>query len=199
MDSSGWDERYSTSDYIWNAGPNAFVAEHVAGLPPGRAIDLAAGEGRNAVWLAERGWQATAVDFSPVGLEKAARLAADRGVSITIEVADVTTWEPAAPVDLVVIAYLQLPVPQQVAVLRRAASWVQPGGTVFVVAHDRTNVEHGYGGPSDPEVCYDLDRTVAALEGLEVRRAEVAERHVEKDDGRHVALDTLVIAGAPAA
>ena len=199
MDSTGWDQRYSTSDYIWNAGPNEFVAEHLAAFRPGTAIDLAAGEGRNAVWLAERGWEATAVDFSPVGLQKAERLAADRGVAIDVQVGDVTTWEPAGPVDLVVIAYLQLPVQQQVDVLQRAVSWVRPGGTVFVVAHDRTNVEHGYGGPPDEAVCYDLDRTVAALEGLDVRLAEVAERHVEKDDGHHVALDTLVIARAPAA
>ena len=198
MDSTGWDERYSTSDYIWNAGPNEFVAEHLADLSPGTAIDLAAGGGRNAVWLAERGGEATAVDFSRVGLDKAERLAADRGVSIATEVGDVATWQPASPVDLVVLAYLQLPASQQVAVLRRAASWVKPGGTVLVVAHDRTNVEHGYGGPQDPEVCYELDRTVAALDALDVQLAEVAERHVEKDDGPHVALDTLVIARARA-
>jgi SAM-dependent methyltransferase len=196
MDSTGWDERYSTSEYIWNAGPNSFVAEHVKDLPAGTAIDLAAGEGRNAVWLAEQGWEATAVDFSPVGLEKAERLAADHGVGITAVVGDALTWEPDEPVDLVVIAYLQLPEPQQVAVLERAAKWVKPGGTLLVVAHDRANVEHGYGGPTSEGVCYDLDRTVAALDGLDIRLAEVAERHVEKDDGHHVALDTLVIARA---
>jgi len=197
MDSAGWDDRYSTNDYVWNAGPNSFVADHLKDVPPGTAIDLAAGEGRNAVWLAERGWDATAVDFSPVGIEKARRLAADRGVSVTCVVGDALTWEPAALVDLVVIAYLQLPAPQQVAVLKRASTWIEPGGTLFVVAHDRANVEHGYGGPPSEEVCYDLDRTVAALGALDIDVAEVAERHVDNADGHHVALDTLVIARAP--
>jgi SAM-dependent methyltransferase len=197
MDSAGWDVRYSTSDYIWNAGPNSFVAEHLKDLEPGTAIDLAAGEGRNAVWLAERGWDATAVDFSPVGIEKADRLAADHGVSITTVVADASTWEPAALVDLVVIAYLQLPPTEQVTVLERAATWLEPGGTLFVVAHDRSNVADGYGGPPSEDVCYDLDRTVAALGGLDIDVAEVAERPVETGDGPRVALDTLVVARRP--
>lgn len=196
MDDRGWDDRYATNEFIWNAGPNQFVEEHLEDLTPGTAIDLAAGEGRNAVWLAEQGWNATAVDFSAVGLEKASRLAADRGVSITTVTADATTWAPEAPVDLVLLAYFQLPSAQQVAVLERAKSWVRPGGTVFVVAHDRDNLEHGYGGPPVEDVLYEVDRTVAALDGLDIQVAEVVERHVEKDSERHVALDTLVIARA---
>ena len=196
MDDTGWDDRYATNEFIWNAGPNQFVEAHLKHLTPGTAIDLAAGEGRNAVWLAEKGWDATAVDFSAVGLEKASRLAADRGVSITTVTADATTWAPDEPVDLVVLAYFQLPSAQQVDVLERVRNWVKPGGTVFVVAHDRDNLEHGYGGPPTEDVLYEVDRTVAALEGLHVQIAEVAERHVEKDDEHHVALDTLVIARA---
>ena len=198
MDSNEWDTRYSTAEYIWNAGPNQFVAAQFDGAPAaGTAIDLAAGEGRNAVWLAEQGWTATAVDFSRVALEKANHLASDRGVSIRTVVADVTSWEPAEPVDLVVIAYLQLPSKVQVSVLEHAKTWVKPGGTLFLIAHDRNNVENGYGGPPSEEVCYDLDRTVAALAGLEIEQAEVAERHVETADGEQVALDTLVVAHAP--
>ena len=197
MDRGGWDRRYATAEYIWDAGPNRFVADHLDDLEPGTAVDLAAGEGRNAVWLAERGWTVTAVDFSEVGLEKARRLATDRGVSIDTVVADVTTWAPAAPVDLVVLAYVQLPTDEQVALLERVAGWVRPGGTVFVIAHDRSNVDHGHGGPPSEEVCYDLDRTVAALGTLVIARAEVAERVVDTPDGPRTALDTFVIAHAP--
>ncbi len=197
MDSTHWDERYSTSELIWTGRANQFVETHLTELRPGTAIDLGAGEGRNAVWLASRGWTVTAVDFSQVGLDKAQRLAEDHGVEITTVCADATSWVPDAPVDLVVLSYLQLPADQQRVVLEHAATWLNAGGTLLVIAHDRSNVEHGYGGPPSEDVCYAVDDTVAALAGLEVTTAEVAERHVDTPDGTRTALDTLVIAQRP--
>lgn len=195
-----WDERYAAREYIWDVSPNRFVAQHLAGVTPGRAIDLAAGEGRNAVWLAQRGWEVTAVDFSRVGLDKARRLAADHDVAerLTLVNADVLAFEPAEPVDLVLIAYLQVPSAHQRLVLEHASRWLRPGGTLFVVAHDRSNVEHGHGGPPDPDVCYDVDAVREALAGLDVATAEVVRREVETDDGPRTALDTLVVARRPA-
>lgn len=197
MDSTQWDERYSTSELIWTGRANQFVETHLADLRPGTAIDLAAGEGRNAVWLARRGWTVTAVDFSQVGLDKADRLATDNNVEITTVCADATTWAPDAPVDLVVLSYLQLPSSQLRIVLAHASTWLTPGGTLFVIAHDRSNITDGHGGPTSPDVCYTVDETVAALEGLEVTRAEIAERHVDTPEGTKTALDTLVIARRP--
>ena len=72
VDSQQWDQRYSGTEFEWTMQPNQFVAAELAGLPPGRALDLAAGEGRNTVWLAERGWRVTAVDFSGWGWKRAA-------------------------------------------------------------------------------------------------------------------------------
>lgn len=197
MDSTQWDDRYSTSELIWTGRANQFVEANLTDLHPGTAIDLGAGEGRNAVWLTTRGWTVTAVDFSHVGLDKAQQLAAEHGVEITTVRADATTWQPDGPVDLVVLSYLQLPVEQQRVVLDHAATWLAPGGTLFVIAHDRSNVEHGYGGPPSPDVCYTVDETVAALAALDVTTAEVAERHVDTPDGTKTALDTLVIAQRP--
>lgn len=199
MDAADWDRRYEGADYVWAIEPNRFVAEQVLPLTPGRALDLAAGEGRNAVWLATRGWEATAVDFSAAGLAKAERLAADHGVAVATVVADVHAYELAAGAwDLVVLSYLQLPTEERLAVLRRAAAGVAPGGTLLVVAHDRTNLEHGYGGPQDADVLYDVDETVAAVAGAGVADLvpvvqTVVGRLVTKDDGEHVALDTLVV------
>ena len=82
MDEAGWDERYAAAELIWTAEPNRFVVAELTGLPPGRALDLGAGEGRNAIWLAEQGWDVTAVDFSAVGLDKGRAVAARRGVRI---------------------------------------------------------------------------------------------------------------------
>jgi SAM-dependent methyltransferase len=199
MDASGWDERYSRQDYLWDVAPNRFVEAHLADLTPGTAIDLAAGEGRNAVWLARRGWHVTAVDFSPVGLEKARRLAQEHGVEgrVRTMLADALTYVPSEPVDLVVVAYLQLSPEQQHTALKNASSWLRPGGTILVVAHDRSNVKLGHGGPSDPDHCYEVDATVAALGGLEVSSAGIVERAVESETGNATALDTLVIATRP--
>jgi SAM-dependent methyltransferase len=194
-----WDERYAAREYVWQVTPNQFVESYLVGLTPGRAIDLAAGEGRNAVWLAQHGWQVTAVDFSQVGLDKARRLAIEHGVEAAVELVkvDALVYEPRERVDLVIIAYLQVPSAEQRVVLEHATAWLRPGGTLFIVAHDRSNVEGGQGGPSDPDVCYDVDATVEALSGLEIVSAEVVRREVETDDGPRSALDTLVMARRP--
>jgi 2-polyprenyl-3-methyl-5-hydroxy-6-metoxy-1,4-benzoquinol methylase len=107
VDADGWNRRYATSELIWTAEPNRFLVAEVAGLVPGRALDVAAGKGRNAVWLARPGWQATAVDFSDVGLDKARQLAEHAGV--TVELVCVEATQPIdGRFDLVVVC-LHLP------------------------------------------------------------------------------------------
>ena len=94
MDAEGWDRRYEGSDLLWTAEPNRFLVAEVAGLEPGRALDVGTGEGRNAVWLAEQGWRVTGVDFSAVGLEKARHLATARGVEVEWVLADLSHYQP---------------------------------------------------------------------------------------------------------
>ncbi|MEZ5144272.1 MAG: class I SAM-dependent methyltransferase [Acidimicrobiales bacterium] len=195
MDAEVWNQRYATAEYVWRAEPNVFVAADAAGLPPGRALDLACGEGRNAVWLAEQGWTATGVDFSDAGIAKAQRLAADRGVEVTWEVADVLAWTPPPEgFDLVVVAYLQLPAAARRRAMAVAAAGVAPGGTLLVVAHDTRNLAEGTGGPQHAEVLYTPAEVVADLAAtgtdLVIERAETVERSVDGAD--RPALDCLV-------
>jgi SAM-dependent methyltransferase len=199
MDAGDWDARYRDSELVWSAGPNQFVEQCCRDLEPGRSIDLAAGEARNTIWLAEQGWDATAVDYSAVAIDKARQLAERRGVEITTEVADLATYVPTpGGYDLVVVAYLQLVDDELTPILRRAAAAVAPGGTFVLVAHDRDNLEHGHGGPQHPAVLTTAEQVVAAVAGeLQVDRAEVVERTVATDDGDRRALDTLVVASAP--
>lgn len=194
MDSRDWDERYSGTEFEWTTRPNQFVAAELADLPPGFALDLAAGEGRNAVWLAERGWRVTAVDFSRVGLDKARRLSAQRGVvDVDWVHADVTEYEPSAKAfDLVLVVYLQIPAAERSNVLERAAAALAPGGTFLLVAHDLTNLTEGVGGPQDPAVLYTPEVISADLTGLRVQRAERVRRTVERAEGSRDAIDTLV-------
>lgn len=159
MDARAWDERYAAAELVWSARPNQFVEGELADLAPGRAVDLAAGEGRNAIWLAEQGWQVTAVDFSLVGLDKGRetleRHPRGRDLHVDWVHADVLEWEPG-PVgyDLAVVAYLQLVDTERSRALRHAFDSLAVGGTLFVVAHDTTNYTEGTGGPTDPAVLY---------------------------------------------
>jgi len=199
MQQDQWDERYAATELVWTAEPNRFVVEELAGEPPGRALDLGSGEGRNAIWLAGQGWQVTAVDFSPAGLAKAAKLAAARGVAVSWEQADLRGYQPApGGYDLVLLAYIHLPPGEFAAVLTMAASALAPGGTLLVVGHDVANITEGYGGPQDPGILHRADDIVAALPGLAIRRSGQARRLVHSADGDQVAIDTVVRARRPA-
>jgi ubiquinone/menaquinone biosynthesis C-methylase UbiE len=184
-----WDERYAERRQ-WSAGPNALVASLLADLPPGDAVDLAAGEGRHALWLAERGWRVTAVDFSAVGLERGREQAAAAHLTgVSWVPADVLTWSaPDASLDLVLVAYLHLPEPETTALLRRAVGWLRPGGRLLVLGHDADNVAHGVGGPQETAILHSVARLAPVAELLAVDRLEQVRR--ETPDG--VALDTLL-------
>jgi SAM-dependent methyltransferase len=193
MDRETWDERYRGKELIWTAQPNRFMAAEIAGLPPGRALDLGAGEGRNAVWLAEQGWEVTAVDFSEVGLAKGAELAARRGVSVNWVAADLRDYRPPSRAfDLVVVIYIHLPVSERRQMLAAASAAVAPGGELLVLGHDATNIEHGYGGPQIPEILFTPDDVAGELPGLEIRRSERVKREVETEDGVREAIDAYV-------
>ncbi|HEY7007711.1 MAG TPA: class I SAM-dependent methyltransferase [Jatrophihabitantaceae bacterium] len=179
MDASGWDERYRSADLVWGAPPNRFVAAEFADAQPGRALDLACGEGRNALWLAGQGWRVTAVDFSSVAIEKAREL--DAHALVDWQVADATTYSATAEFDLALVCYLQLEAAPRRSALRAAAAALAPGGTLFVIGHDSRNIADGTGGPQDPRVLYTADdlATDIAGTGLRIERADEVLRPVE--------------------
>lgn len=190
FDASVWDERYRAAGTVWGAAPNRWVEQELADLPPGRALDLACGEGRNALWLAGRGWQVTAVDFSAVALEKGK--AADPDGTITWVRADATTYRAEQPVDLALLCYLQLPAPDRREAMRCAAAALAPGGTLLAIGHDSRNIADGTGGPQDPAVLYTATDLAADLDGtgLQVTKAEEALRPV--DGAERPAIDALL-------
>ena len=135
----------------------------------------------------------TGVDVSAVALEKAARLATERGVAVEWIRGDLVVWEPPNRYDLVVVMYLHLPSELRRPIFTRLAHSVDHGGTMLVVGHDSLNLTGGYGGPQDPSVLYGPGDVSQDLSGvLEIERAESVRRPVETSDGTATAIDVLV-------
>jgi 2-polyprenyl-3-methyl-5-hydroxy-6-metoxy-1,4-benzoquinol methylase len=195
MQREDWNRKHGEAGLLFGAEPNRFLVAEVADLPPGRALDLACGAGRNAVWLAERGWTVTAVDFSDVAIANARGLAAERGVEVDWVEADLREWtSPARSFDLVLVLYLQLPEEEFGPIMGRTADAVAPGGIMLVVGHHSDNLEHGSGGPKDARVLFTPEQVTASLDGLEIEKAEAVLRTVE---GERDAIDALVRARRP--
>ena len=206
MDRTGWNARYAQREFVWSLTPNQTVVAETSHLKPGRALDLACGEGRNAVWLAQQGWQVSAVDFAETGLDKARQLASSRGVAVDWILADVTTYAPPPEAfELVLIAYLHIPAQERRQLIQHAGQALKAGGTLLYVGHDLSNIEHGWGGPQDPQVLCTPQDITALLPGWQIEKAEVIERPVSLEPGHGkpgepgaIALDALVRAVKPA-
>jgi len=196
MEREHWDRRYAEAELVWSADANRFVVQEAADLTPGRALDLGAGEGRNAIWLGAQGWRVTAVDFSAVALVKARGLAGERGVDVNWIEADLRRYTPQREAfDLVLVMYMHPLPPERRSLVRMAESALAPGGTLLVVGHDRTNLTEGVGGPQDLDRLFgpeDIVADLAGVEGLRTIRAERVLRSVQTDEGERTAIDALV-------
>ena len=198
MDAKEWNDRYAETSLLWSAAPNRWVAAELADVPVGRALDLGAGEGRNALWLAARGFTVTAVDFAKVALDRgrqqaeAAHIPADRIAWIE---ADLIDYHPAPlAFDVVIIAYLQLPEQPRRIVTARAVEALAPGGVLLVIGHDLANLTYGTGGPQQAEVLFRPQDVVADIRAtdrpLRIVRADTVRRPVDGSD--RDAIDALV-------
>jgi len=189
-----WNQRYAAAEeLLWSAAANRTLETEAEGLPLGRALDLACGEGRNAVWLAQQGWDVTAVDFSDVAVARGRELAGRRGVTVHWVLEDVYEFEPeSGGFDLVIVLYLHVPAPARREVLRRATRGLALGGTLLVLGHDASNLADGYGGPSDPSILYSPQDLAADVPDLHIVKAEHVHREVDTDEGRSLAIDALL-------
>lgn len=187
-----WDRRYSASAQVWSLGPNQFVEAELRNLTPGFAVDLAGGEGRNAIWLLKKGWKVENVDISKVAIERFLERASQEGLSESTigTVGDATAVQFSQLADLVVVNYLQLENQQLSSALNNALGQLTPSGEIFGVWHSRRNVTEGFGGPPDPE----MNPSVEELQSWATatgKRFEVKEltREVEREGELHTAID----------
>jgi len=193
MNSHEWDARYDEKELVWSAEPNVFLPPIVSQLEVGTALDLACGEGRNAIWLARRGWEVTGVDYSSVGIEKARKIAGATAVDWVV--ADVTTYETHRTFDLVMIVYVHLDAHGMAALFTNAARALAPGGTLIALGHALRNLTEGVGGPPYPAILWTENRITPLVEGLDV--VDFGEVLRPVDDSDVDAIDFLVQATKP--
>ncbi len=181
-----WSDRYRAAGeaYLFGTAPNRYLAAQAALLTPGmRALSVADGEGRNAVWLAEQGLDVTATELSPVAIEKAEALAASRGVKVDFALADALNWiYPDEAFDLVVAVFIQFAAPdERAALFDRLQRTLRPGGRIVLQGYTPKQLEYRTGGPSAVENLYTAALLREAFAGLEIEALD--EYEDELDEG----------------
>ena len=166
-----WNDIWSTMDHTF-ADHDELLVQHAGDLKPGRALELGCGSGGNAIWLAQRGWQVTAVDFSEIAIEKAGKRADDQQVEVEFLVSDAVGYFPVGSYDLVISFYIQLWPQQRAQMLSNVAKSLAPGGRLLFVSHDRSAPPEGW-SVEDLASLTSPEEVVAELCGLRIDRAEV--------------------------
>lgn len=167
-----WDERYSTNEYVYGKDPNGFLEQVISDAAPGRALDLGAGEGRNSTFLAEHGFEVTAVDGSSVGLSKARELAAERGVGLVTVHTDLKHFVIEEGYwDTIISFFCHLPPPLRREMHERVVKGLRSGGTYIMELFSPRQLQYGTGGPRSLELLAELDDVKQELEGLDFRIA----------------------------
>jgi SAM-dependent methyltransferase len=160
-----WNERYDSHVAVWSRRPNPQLVAETTDLAPGTALDAGCGEGADAIWLAEHGWQVTAVDFAATALQRgAARAEADEVAErIGWVRADLTDWVPPRSFDLVSSQFIHVPMAARQSLFRRLAAAVAPGGTLLLVGHHPSDLETAIDRPRLPDLFFTAEEITADL------------------------------------
>ncbi len=182
MSSAFWDQRYSNDDLVYGREPNEFLAQMRDRLPSkGRALDIGAGEGRNALFLASCGLDVLAVDQSEVGMQKAQRLARERGLKLRTQAVDLQDFDAEhGSFDVVSSIFVHLPATLRAAVHARVGAWLKPGGLFVLEAYGPDQIERSTGGPKDPLLLTPLDVILGELEEFEIEHQAALVRNVSE-------------------
>lgn len=184
MSSTFWDQRYAGEQLVYGEAPNEFLFQMSGRFPAsGRALDIGAGEGRNALFLASRGLDVLAVDQSEVGMKKAQRLAQERGLKLRTRAVDLRDFDAErGEFDVISSIFVHLPAELRAAVHGRVGGWLKPGGVYVLEAYAPDQIERGTGGPKDPAMLASLETIVGELKGLEIEHRAALVRNVTEGE-----------------
>jgi SAM-dependent methyltransferase len=201
LDRAFWDDWYRQKDRMWSGHPNPHLVTDAAGLVPGRALDIGAGEGADAIWLAEQGWEVTAVDIAALALDRGRAEAERRGPDVAGRIrwqaADITEWSPApAAHDLVTLQFVHLTSPERAVGFPGCIAAVAPGGTLLIVGHHPSDLETDIGRWPDLDRFFTAEHLAADLgDGWEVVTAEARPRPATDPEGREITIhDSVLVA-----
>jgi SAM-dependent methyltransferase len=192
-----WQQRYATPGYLFGTAPNAFLKSQAHLLPKrGTALAIADGEGRNGVFLAEQGLDVLSIDFSPHAQEKAKELAAERGVRLRVEQADLTTWPwPQAAYDVIAGIFFQFATPsERERIFAGIKHALKPGGLLLIEGYTPKQLEYKTGGPSKLENLYTrelLQKSFADLASIDIREYDAELTEGEHHVGRSALIDLV--------
>lgn len=176
-----WEERFRSEEFAYGKEPNDFLKDEVQRIPEGRVLALAEGEGRNAVFLAERGYSVVAVDQSEEGLRKATRLADERGVEVELICRDLADFElDEGAYTGIVSIFAHLPKELRARIHRDLQKALLPGGVYLMEAYAPAQLEYGTGGPRDPALLASLEELRSELKGLDLEIAREMEREIHE-------------------
>lgn len=189
-----WEARFAAPGYAFGKEPAAFLKAQALRLPAsGKALSIADGEGRNGVWLAQQGLDVLAIDFSPAALQKSRALAAERGVTVTIELADITTWRwPAAAYDVIAAIFIQFVTPAERSELfANIKDALKPGGLLLLHGYRPEQLRYRTGGPQEVDRMYTRELLEAAFGDM--TQIEIFEHDSLVSEGSsHVGMSALI-------
>jgi SAM-dependent methyltransferase len=179
-----WNQRYDGEEYIYGVTPNDFLKENAHLIPKGHLLCVADGEGRNSVYLAEEGWEVTAVDISEVGIAKNRALAALRNVTVNTHIADIMDFDLGTDRwSGVVSIFAHMPPALRLNLHQRLIAALSPGGVLILEAYTPDQIGRGTGGPNNPEMLMTVADLQRELSPLEIIHSQEIVREVVEGPG----------------
>lgn len=201
MDEAFWDERYGSAHRVWSGNPNPQLLAEAATLIPGTALDVGAGEGADAIWLAQQGWQVTAADLSSIALGRGREHAEEAGADIAEKItwlhADLGEWESSGPgFDLVSLQFFHLPSAVRVPIYERLAAAVADGGVLLIAGHHPSDLETTARRMPTADPLFTPEQMVAELgDGWKILVAESRPREAVDPEGETITIhDSVIVA-----